>query len=311
MTSARLPRTVVPSRYDIRIEPDLAAATFVGEETIEATVREATDEIVVNAADLTIRTVAVEQHGLGLTGSIELDEAAERAVLRFARPLQPGPCRLVLAFSGVLNDRLRGFYRSTFTGDDGRPRTLGVTQFEATDARRAFPCWDEPAFKAVFRLTLVVPEDLAAISNTAIADVRPLPDRAKKAVTFGPTIPMSTYLCAFVIGPLVPTVPVKAGGVPIRVWAAPGKGHLAGFALESPRSPCGSIRSITAYRTLGTSWISSPFPTLPSAPWKISGPSRFGRRPSWLTRAAPPIVSWRASPTWWRTRSPTCGSATS
>ncbi len=232
MTFARLPRTAVPSRYDIRIEPDLAAGTFAGEETVELTLREATDRIVLNAAELMIHTAAIEEHAGRQAGSIDLDEAAERAVLRFAQPLQPGSCRLVLAFSGVLNNRLRGLYRSTFTGEDGKERTLAVTQFEATDARRAFPCWDEPAFKAVFRLTLVVAQDLAAISNTAIADVRRLPDGTKKAVAFSPTIPMSTYLLAFVIGPLAPSEPVEAEGVPIRVWAVPGKGRLATFALQ-------------------------------------------------------------------------------
>ncbi len=232
MTSARLPRTVVPSRYDIQIEPDLAGGTFVGEETVNLALHEATDQIVFNAAELTIHAAAIEEHGRRLEASIELDEAAERAILRFAHPLQPGSCRMVLAFSGSLNDKLRGLYRSTFTGDDGHERTLAVTQFEATDARRAFPCWDEPAFKAVFRLTLLVAEDLAAISNTSIADVRRLPDRAKKAVAFSPTIPMSTYLLAFVIGPLAASEPVQAEGVPIRVWAVPGKGHLASFALQ-------------------------------------------------------------------------------
>jgi len=232
MTFARLPRTVVPHRYDIQLEPDLAASTFAGEETIDVTVCETAAEIVVNAADLTIRSAAIEGHGRRWAGSVEMDDATERAVLRFREPLQPGPWRLLLKFSGVLNDKLRGFYRSTFTGDDGRQGTLAVTQFEAADARRAFPCWDEPAFKAVFQITLVVDDALAAISNTRVADVRPVAGRAKKAVVFAPTIPMSTYLVAFVIGSLEPTEPVQADGVPIRVWAVPGKGHLARFALQ-------------------------------------------------------------------------------
>ena len=114
MTSARLPRTVVPSRYDIHIEPDLSASTFVGEETIEVRICEPTQEIVLNAADLEIRTAAIEGHGRRLPGSIELDEPTERAVLRFREALQPGTWRIFLHFSGVLNDKLRGFYRSTF-----------------------------------------------------------------------------------------------------------------------------------------------------------------------------------------------------
>ena len=232
MTFSRLPRTVVPRRYDIQIEPNLAAFTFVGEEAIDVTICETASEIVLNAADLAIRSVAIERDGRRLTGSVTLDEAAERAVLCFAEPLQPGSWRLLLQFSGVLNDKLHGFYRSTFTGGDGRQGALAVTQFEATDARRAFPCWDEPDFKAVFQLTLVVDDNLAAISNTRISEVRPIPGRSKRAVAFAPTIPMSTYLVAFVIGALEPTEPVEADGIPIRVWAVPGKGHLARFALQ-------------------------------------------------------------------------------
>jgi puromycin-sensitive aminopeptidase len=233
MTTTRLPRNVVPSRYTIRIEPDLSASTFVGEETVEVTIGEPTREIVLNAADLTIDAVAIEDDRRRLTGSIELDEAAERAVLRFVEPLQSGLWRLFLTFSGVLNDKLRGFYRSTFTRSDGSTARLAVTQFEATDARRAFPCWDEPAFKAVFQVTLVVDEGVAAVSNTAVASVRRVPDRAKQAVVFAPTIPMSTYLLAFVIGPLEPTDPVEVSAIPIRVWSAPGKGRLTRFALDA------------------------------------------------------------------------------
>ncbi len=233
MTSARLPRTVVPSRYEIRIEPDLAAATFVGQETIELTVREPTAEIVLNAADLGIRS-AVFLNGAGrrAIAKVAVDVPAEQALLRCAEPLDPGPWRLSLEFDGVLNDRLRGFYRSTFTRDDGTKAALAVTQFEATDARRAFPCWDEPAFKAVFQVTLVVDAGLAAISNTSPASVRGVAASGKKAVTFAPTIPMSTYLVAFAIGPLESTDAVDADGIPIRVWAVPGKRHLAAFALD-------------------------------------------------------------------------------
>lgn len=232
MTFSRLPRTVVPRRYDIQIEPDLASSTFVGEETIHVTVCETTAEIVLNAADLTIRSAAIEGDGRRLTGSVTMDEAAERAVLRFPEPLRAGSWRLLLQFSGILNDKLHGFYRSTFTRDDGSQGALAVTQFEATDARRAFPCWDEPAFKSVFQLTLVVDDVLAAISNTRIAEVRSAAGRSKKAVIFAPTIPMSTYLVAFVIGALEPTESVQTDGVPIRVWAVPGKGRLARFALQ-------------------------------------------------------------------------------
>ncbi len=128
MTVNRLPQHVVPSRYDLRIEPDLAAASFAGTETIEVAVLTPTREIVVNAADLAIRAVTVDgEGGQRLPGTVRLDEAAERAVLGFPEPLQPGRWRLSLEFSGALNDRLRGFYRSTFKASDGRQAALAVT----------------------------------------------------------------------------------------------------------------------------------------------------------------------------------------
>ena len=232
MTFTRLPRNVVPSRYDIHIEPDMDASTSAGRETVEVIVLDATPEIVLNAADLQLRAVVIRNDaGRRLDGMVKLDDAAERASLDFSEFLHPGLWRLSIEFTGTLNDKLRGFYRSTFTAADGTAETLAVTQFEATDARRAFPCWDEPAFKAVFQLTLVVDEGLEAISNAAPISLSPA-GAGKKTVTFVPTIRMSTYLLAFVIGKLEATEPVHVNGIPIRVWSVPGKRHLASFALE-------------------------------------------------------------------------------
>ena len=166
----RLPTTVVPTRYDIRLEPDLEAATFTGEETIAVTVTEAVTEVVLNAAELLIRSVAIESaDGVAVQGSVALEAESERARLLFPAPIEPGEWRLRLAFTGVLNDRLHGFYRSTYKDAAGVSHTIAATQFESTDARRGFPCWDEPSFKAVFGVTLVVPEGLAAVSNAAVA----------------------------------------------------------------------------------------------------------------------------------------------
>jgi puromycin-sensitive aminopeptidase len=228
----RLPGTVVPSRYDIRLEPDLEAATFAGEETVAITVTEPVAEIVLNAAELAIQAVRVETaDGAVLEGSAALDEAAERARLLFPTPVPAGEHRLTLRFTGTLNDRLRGFYRSTYKDAAGASHTIAATQFEATDARRGFPCWDEPALKAVFGVTLVVPEALAAISNTRVISETPT-GSGKKTVVFADSIRMSTYLVAFVVGELEATAPVMVGPTPLRVWCVPGKRHLTAFALE-------------------------------------------------------------------------------
>jgi len=247
MHSHRLPWTVVPSRYEIRIEPDLASGTFVGSELIEVAVRESVSEIVMNAADLAFREVSIQDgSGRMLRGEARLEPEAERAHLHFPENVTPGAWRLSLAFAGSLNDKLRGIYRSKVraapapvasgaipgANPNASENVLIATQFEATDARRAFPCWDEPAFKAVFDLTLVVDEDLTAIANTRVTGEERLPETRKRMVRFAPTIKMSTYLVAFVVGRLEGTEPVWVNATPIRIWCVPGKRQLAAFALE-------------------------------------------------------------------------------
>jgi puromycin-sensitive aminopeptidase len=226
----RLPRTVVPTRYDLTLAPDLGGATFSGEETVAVTVAEPTREILLNAVDLDIGTVAArDARGREVAGRAALEPAHERARLVFGEPLAPGQWLLRLAFTGVLNDKLRGFYRSRYADADGVEHVLAATQFEATDARRAFPCWDEPAFKAVFAATLVVDERLTAVSNTRVLETQPGPRPGTKRLRFADTIVMSTYLVAFVVGDLEATDPVMVGGTPVRVWCVPGKQPIARF----------------------------------------------------------------------------------
>ena len=227
----RLPRHVVPTRYDLRLEPDLTAAHFVGQETITLTIHHPTSEIILNAIELAITSAQIK----GAAGStrpdtITLDASLERCHLTFATPLSPGTWRLTITFSGTLNDKLRGFYRSTYKDERGATHSMAATQFEATDARRAFPCWDEPDFKAVFATTLVIDPTLIAVSNTTIAAETLV--GGKKIVHFADSIKMSTYLVAFVVGRIEPTEPVMIGKTPLRLWAVHGKGHLARFGQD-------------------------------------------------------------------------------
>ncbi len=225
----RLPRTVVPRRYELRLEPDLETFTFAGKAGVDIEVVEPVGEIVLNAADLEISGGDLD--GLALAG-VDYDGEHERAVLRLGEPAQPGAVRLSLSFTGTLNDQLRGFYRSTFTDDDGEERVIATTQFESTNARRAFPCWDEPDLKAVFEVTLVVADDLMAVSSGAEVDSQPTGD-GRRAVAFAPTMEMSTYLLAFVVGPLETTDPVDVNGTPMRIVHPIGKGHLTEYALDA------------------------------------------------------------------------------
>jgi puromycin-sensitive aminopeptidase len=227
----RLPRNAIPTRYDLRLEPDLTSATFAGQATITMTVKQITQTILLNAVDLVLQSAEAEdarQHQL--KAGIVLEHKTQRARLSFQEPLQPGEWRLRLAFQGTLNDQLRGFYRSTYKDDAGTVHTLAATQFEATDARRAFPCWDEPDLKAVFAITLVVAPHLVAISNTSVMSESI--ENNKKVVRFADTITMSTYLVAIVVGRMEATEPVWVGKTPLRLWTVPGKQSLTSFGKD-------------------------------------------------------------------------------
>ncbi len=230
----RLPSFVVPSHYRISLEPDLEKFTFSGTVEIEVEIGQSTDNIQINSADLEISSAWV-QDGVGSkieASNVEHDEDMERATISFNSDLSAGPYTLNAVFTGILNDQLHGFYRSTFTDDDGVSHTIATTQFESTHARRAFPCFDEPAFKASYGVTLVVPEDQFAVSNGPTISDENLGDGRRKVV-FEDTMVMSTYLVAFIVGPFEATAPVDVDGVPLRIVHPIGKGHLTDYALEA------------------------------------------------------------------------------
>ena len=227
----RLPRQVLPLRYDLRLEPDLHAATFAGLETITVAVSRPTKAILLNAAELAVSSAVIENdRGASHRATIALDEPAERCRLAFPSVIPAGIWRLTLSFRGKLNDKLRGFYRSTYKDTAGATHVMAATQFEATDARRAFPCWDEPDFKAVFATTLVIDPALTAVSNTRIISEQR--EGGKKVVRFADTMKMSTYLVAFLVGEIAATAPTMVGNTPLRLWCVPGKQHLAKFGQE-------------------------------------------------------------------------------
>jgi len=231
----RLPRDIVPTRYDLRLEPDLTNAIFHGLATISLTVVQSTAVIILNALELVIESaVAEDSQGRRERATIDMDESLQRCRLTVPQPMAPGEWRLHLTFRGTLNDTLRGFYRSTYKDKSGAMQTMAATQFEATDARRAFPCWDEPDFKAVFSITLVLDKALTAVSNSAVASEAT--EGEKKVVRFADTIKMSTYLVAFIVGRIEATSPTFVGKTPLRLWTVPGKSHLTSFGQDIARA---------------------------------------------------------------------------
>ena len=228
----RLPRTVLPSRYTLALQPDLTNARFTGSVIIDAEASAATPTVLLNADELDIHAVHVN----GVAATFVLDPTTERLAIDTPQ-LVAGPCTIEIAFTGTLNDKLRGWYRSTYRDDAGNEQVIATSQMQATDCRRAFPCFDEPDFKAVFDITLVVQPQLLAISNAPEVERTEQAD-GTVAVRFAPTMPMSTYLVALVVGPLEVTEPVQVprlggGTIPLRIVHVPGKGHLTAFGLEA------------------------------------------------------------------------------
>jgi aminopeptidase N len=223
----RLPDTVAPDHYTLWFAPDLANATFRGRESIRVTVRRPVREITLHAAEIQFDEVSIEAAGLRQPAQVTLDTPREMATLSVPREIPAGPAIIHIAYRGLLNDKLRGFYLSHANG-----RRYAVTQMEATDARRAFPSFDEPALKATFELSLMVDTVDSAISNGAQISDTPGPEPGKHTVSFAPTPRMSTYLVAMIVGDFV-CRSGAADGTPIRVCSTPDKLPLTGFALEA------------------------------------------------------------------------------
>ena len=222
----RLPTGIRPERYDVRLRPSLDDATFTGEVAIRLRVDQPTSTIVLNAIELDISLVTVD----GTDAGWSLDPETERLTVTLDAPIATTIAVLRIEFAGILNDKLRGFYRSTYVDPDGVEQVIATTQMQATDCRRAFPCWDEPEFKAVFGITLEIAEGLTAISNGA--EVERTVEDGRTVVRFADTMVMSSYLVAFVVGRLEMTDPVDVDGIPLRVVHVPGKSSLTDFGLE-------------------------------------------------------------------------------
>ena len=249
----RLATDVHPEHYGLTITPDLKAATFSGEETIDVVLDAASKSITLNAAELQFIAVqethsedirVVTKSGAGsqneFAGTIPgwqvrqdafvmLHAAEEQVTFLFPRELPRGKVTLAIRYTGVLNDKLRGFYLSKT-----KARNYAVTQFEPTDARRAFPSFDEPALKATYDIALVVDRGDTAISNSNMISDKAGPVAGKHTLRFATTPKMSSYLVAFLVGDFKCTEG-KSDGVPIRVCSTPDKVELTRFALESAK----------------------------------------------------------------------------
>ena len=229
----RLSNNIEPTNYDITLEPDLTNASFTGNASINLKVNKQTNKINFHANDLDVKNIELQLKNKKITPKdITFQKDLEEITLIFDELINPGTIKLSLYISGKLNDQLRGFYRSTYTKENGEKEFLATTQFEATDARRAFPCWDEPNFKATFKIKLIVSSEYEALSNMALEKKADL-GNGKISFTFKQSPVMSTYLLAFIVGKMSCIQAKAPSGTLVRIWATTGKESQGKFALEN------------------------------------------------------------------------------
>lgn len=237
-----LPTSVRPSHYKLTLTPDLKSFTFEGEAYIHLDILESTSEVVLNASELKITKASIEYCDVSFesrqdAAAVTYDADAGVATIRFSELKAGYKAVLYLQYEGVLNDKMNGFYRSSYLDTEGNKRFMAVTQFEATDARKAFPCWDEPALKATFDICLRVPSERVALSNMNVLEESVDPQTNLKVVSFATTPVMSTYLLAFIVGDLdyiESYTSGKVSGTPVkcRVYAPRGTAAQGQFALD-------------------------------------------------------------------------------
>ena len=229
-----LPTNVVPEHYELIITPNLETCEFDGEMTMSVACGTAgTDTVELHSKEINIVTAEyVPETGdaiaiKGISYDLELTTVA----LKFKTALPEGQGSVKVTYKGLLNSDMAGFYISHYTDADGDKKRMASTQFEALDARRAFPCVDEPAAKATFGLTLVVPKALSALSNMPETVVKHVKG-GKKSITFDRSPKMSTYLLAWAVGEFDCMRGTTKNGVSISIYSPPGRAEQGKFALQ-------------------------------------------------------------------------------
>jgi aminopeptidase N len=226
-TPGKLPKTVVPDAYRIDIVPDLDKLAFTGTESIDLHVRAAVDRFVLNQAGLTLRQATLED---GTPAKVTLDEKTQTATLAFPHAVAAGKHTLSIAYSGPIPETPNGIYHDDYKTASGEKKRMLVTQFEVSDARRMFPGWDEPAFKATFQLSVTLPKDMAVVSNMPEGTSTPV-GADRRHIAFATTPRMSTYLLALLAGDMQ-AIHARAGGTALAAWTPAGETAQAQYALD-------------------------------------------------------------------------------
>ncbi len=219
---------VKPVNYTLTFEPHFKNFTFSGNEVIDVKISKSTNTIRLHAAELKIKNCHILCAGQKINAKIRLDEKNEYLEIKTSKKIK-GDAKIFIDFVGILNDRLVGFYRSQYKDRQGKTKFLATTQFEAADARRAFPCWDEPAVKATFDISIIAEKNHTAISNTNVISKKKL--GIKTLYKFAKTPIMSTYLVYLGVGEFE-FLSGKLGKVAIRIVTTKGNSKRGRFALD-------------------------------------------------------------------------------
>jgi len=228
----RLPKYVTPLHYDLYLKPNLKTFIFDGTTSVRISVISPVDKITLNCLELTVTScILTLENGTQYIPKLNFIPEDETLTLEFDQSLPVGEASVKFVYQGQLNDKMKGFYRSNISSANGDQLYAAVTQFEPTDARRCFPCWDEPAIKAKFDVTVCAPKDKVALSNMPVTSTKEL-ENGEVEVRFATTPVMSTYLVAVVVGDFDYVEDKSSDGVTVRVYTPPGVKEQGRFALH-------------------------------------------------------------------------------
>lgn len=231
--ATQLPRVAVPSHYAIKVAPDAAALKFTADSSIDIEVKSATSALTLNAMDLTFSSATITPAGKkkAMAGAVTTDAQAQTVTVSFKKPLKPGKYTLAFTYAGIINEQANGLFALNYTDGAGANKRALFTQFEAPDARRFVPSWDEPSYKATFDLSVVVPKGQMAVGNMPVVSSVAQKD-GTSLVTFGTSPKMSTYLLFLGLGELE-RMTAKAGATEVGVVTGKGNVQKAQLALDA------------------------------------------------------------------------------
>ena len=229
MNKKRLPKSTYPNRYEIELDVDLDKFSYTGRQKVDLNVVETTNKIVLNSVGIQVTKAKIQNTEQDISLEVSYIEEDEKIVFESEEVLSKGLYELYLEFNSEITNDLKGFYKSSYMSEGGEKKWIATTQFEPTAARSAFPCWDEPEYKAIFSMTIITDEKYLRVSNEMVIEEEKI-ENNKLRTKFADSMKMSSYLVAFVIGDLEATVVGKSKTTDIRIIHRPGFSHQTSYA---------------------------------------------------------------------------------